>query len=188
MYYDYYGEPYLSHHGIKGQKWGVRRFQNEDGSYTDAGAKRYAESGVRTARIGSSKRVRQRQQYFLDKINNSNDNNLITRNVVNDYRHGRIMALENKAKSREALEAYRKDKTKENRAEVIRSYGERYLKNSLLGGGAQLNTSAILRGAYNRYRGNGDDFIKAGLKSIGKFTYPEIAGVAAIAGMYDVKE
>lgn len=31
---------YLVHHGIKGQKWGVRRFQNPDGSYTEAGKKR----------------------------------------------------------------------------------------------------------------------------------------------------
>lgn len=33
---------YIAHHGIKGQKWGVRRYQNEDGSYTDAGKRRYA--------------------------------------------------------------------------------------------------------------------------------------------------
>lgn len=31
----------LSHHGILGQKWGVRRFQNEDGSLTAAGKERY---------------------------------------------------------------------------------------------------------------------------------------------------
>ena len=31
----------LYHHGIKGQKWGVRRFQNPDGSLTPAGRKRY---------------------------------------------------------------------------------------------------------------------------------------------------
>jgi hypothetical protein len=30
----------IYHHGIKGQKWGVRRFQNEDGTLTTAGKKR----------------------------------------------------------------------------------------------------------------------------------------------------
>lgn len=36
----------LYHHGIKGQRWGVRRYQNEDGSVTSAGAKRYYGSKV----------------------------------------------------------------------------------------------------------------------------------------------
>ena len=31
----------LSHHGILGQKWGVRRFQNEDRTWTEAGKERY---------------------------------------------------------------------------------------------------------------------------------------------------
>lgn len=31
----------LYHHGIKGQRWGVRRYQNADGSLTDAGRKKY---------------------------------------------------------------------------------------------------------------------------------------------------
>lgn len=34
-------ERYLVHHGILGQKWGVRRYQNEDGSLTAAGKNRY---------------------------------------------------------------------------------------------------------------------------------------------------
>jgi len=38
---------YLAHHGIKGQKWGVRRYQNPDGSYTDSGKIRYAKKAAR---------------------------------------------------------------------------------------------------------------------------------------------
>lgn len=34
-------ESSLQHHGIKGQKWGRRRFQNKDGTLTPAGKKRY---------------------------------------------------------------------------------------------------------------------------------------------------
>ena len=33
-------ENYLSHHGILGMKWGIRRYQNKDGSLTDAGKKK----------------------------------------------------------------------------------------------------------------------------------------------------
>ena len=35
------GNGYLIHYGISGQKKGVRRYQNEDGSYTEEGKRRY---------------------------------------------------------------------------------------------------------------------------------------------------
>lgn len=34
----------LYHHGIKGMKWGVRRYQNKTGGLTSAGKKRYRKS------------------------------------------------------------------------------------------------------------------------------------------------
>ena len=40
----------LYHHGIKGQKWGIRRYQNPDGSLTAEGEARYGEHGTATAR------------------------------------------------------------------------------------------------------------------------------------------
>lgn len=43
----------LYHHGIKGQKWGVRRYQFADGSYTPAGKKRYQNNQNNTERIAS---------------------------------------------------------------------------------------------------------------------------------------
>lgn len=38
----------LCHHGIKGMKWGIRRFQRKDGSLTPAGKKRYSDDDSKT--------------------------------------------------------------------------------------------------------------------------------------------
>ena len=48
----------LYHHGIKGQKWGVRRFQNEDGTLTEKGKKRYAIA---------EKRLNNREKYITKR-------------------------------------------------------------------------------------------------------------------------
>lgn len=42
-------ESSLQHWGIKGQKWGVRRYQNKDGSLTSAGRKRYSDDSNRSS-------------------------------------------------------------------------------------------------------------------------------------------
>ena len=45
-----YESAYLQHHGVKGMKWGVRRFQTKSGGLTPAGRKRYNGDGpVKTA-------------------------------------------------------------------------------------------------------------------------------------------
>ena len=42
-------QTYLAHHGIKGQKWGVLRWRNRDGTLTEAGKKKYAKYGDKKA-------------------------------------------------------------------------------------------------------------------------------------------
>ena len=50
----------LEHAGIKGMKWGVRRYQNPDGSLTPEGKLRYNESGVK----GQNKYERRRRSAY----------------------------------------------------------------------------------------------------------------------------
>lgn len=54
-------QDYLMHHGILGQKWGVRRYQNSDGSLTEEGQKRYLKNVKKSnsplrAQLGTAKK------------------------------------------------------------------------------------------------------------------------------------
>lgn len=62
--YRYYSELY--HYGIQGQKWGVRRYQNEDGSLTAAGKERYGSGQKYTNPDGTlSEKGREKRQRLV---------------------------------------------------------------------------------------------------------------------------
>lgn len=76
---DYPGE-FLEHHGIKGQKWGVRNYQYADGSLTEAGRARYYKptyenamtSNDRHSAIGNNYKTKEVNR--LDKLANKDIN------------------------------------------------------------------------------------------------------------------
>ena len=58
------------HHGILGMKWGIRRFQNKDGSLTAAGRKRYLnEDGSLTEKGSKELPANLRNKYINDRAN-----------------------------------------------------------------------------------------------------------------------
>ena len=83
----------LYHHGILGQKWGVRRYQNKDGTLTDAGKKRYDRdirenlAKKKDSRIDTSnpdpkrwaKEDLERSKKAVDLVNKANDFERTTR-------------------------------------------------------------------------------------------------------------
>ena len=71
----------LYHHGVKGQKWGVRRYQNPDGSLTAAGKRRFK-------KVVSDEKKQQlhtkRAKFLLE--GNSENNKISAREIKESYK------------------------------------------------------------------------------------------------------
>ena len=79
IYYATDNTSYLEHHGVKNQKWGVRRYQNEDGTWTEEGKARrrngvpkgfgitrYTDSNGRVSQEGKEHYMRKKGRIMSD--------------------------------------------------------------------------------------------------------------------------
>ena len=71
----------LYHHGVKGQKWGVRRYQYADGSYTPAGKKRYQSIN----NSNKAKRVTSMMSMKVNELTNATKTKITGKQYVDSY-------------------------------------------------------------------------------------------------------
>lgn len=113
----------LYHHGIKGQKWGVRRYQNANGTLTSAGRKRYS---------GKPSKQMQRAQKKAAR-SNAEDEQFTTKKKTSRKERGkmseeelasRIKRLEKETKLKD-LEKKNMDDGEEYAKDILRSVGKK---------------------------------------------------------------
>lgn len=92
----YYYHNELEHHGILGMRWGVRRFQNEDGTLTPAGRRRLEKRDAKWARKNYDKIEKTAKQRvkgdldeyaseLLNKPGSRNSDGRLSASTINDY-------------------------------------------------------------------------------------------------------
>ena len=164
----YFTKDELYHHGIKGQKWGVRRFQNPDGSLTSEGMKRYG-GGARAEyknRVGIAKanykaKDRAIQDDYFKKLEGI-EKNYKRGQKLSDKDYARERKLDDKATAAwEANKQKYKAEKKAARDEYKQSdeYKERQakLKKAAKIGAAAVGTALVAYGGYKLYKNKAKD-------------------------------
>lgn len=86
----------LYHYGVKGMKWGIRRYQNEDGSLTEAGKKRaskeYDRAAKKTARDLNRTEGRRRLDAYNRAANYVNNGGINKFNAAQEKKYGKNYA------------------------------------------------------------------------------------------------
>lgn len=167
----------LYHHGIKGQRWGVRRYQNADGTLTAAGRRRYEVQEAKNEYKAAKSEYRQNAK-TLSKSG-------LSKNPINNYKsakekYGESFANMVDAKAKYAASKYDSPSKKAKAEKRVYTQalffaGQKWSTKDVsnYGAGGSLQDRLI--------RNKGQDYVKSCQKTINTTTISALAAGTAVA-------
>ena len=142
-------EDYLMHHGVKGQKWGLRQYQNEDGSLTDLGREHYgygAKADYKN-RLGIAK-ANYRSGIAKAAKRNSYENEAMTKAQKKKFNEeAKSLQKQYAAEKKAAKQEYKQSE----------EYKKERTKKAIIAGAAIVGTALAAYGAYKVINGKIQD-------------------------------
>lgn len=164
----------LAHHGIEGQRWGVRRFQNEDGSLTAAGRKRYdvdIEGQKKRVQEAKAEEKRLSRKIAYDSLEDVEKHNKAAQRVQWEKRKLSDEKVKDKlnnssgkkSKHRLALEQKYMDKGMSAEEAEIAAYKRVRTEKAIAAAAGVTIAAAAAYAAYRHYDQNVDRVLKSGI-------------------------
>lgn len=163
MYTEYLYNNSLAHHGIKGQRWGIRRFQNEDGSLTPEGRARYdvdiegAKTRVKQTKQQLKKAEKKYKYAPIEKNRKAyayalNENDFAKQDLKTEKAKNKLnKETKSKSKHRQKLEAKYIEQGMSPEEAEIAAYKRAKTEKILIATGAIAVTALAAYVAYNHY-------------------------------------
>lgn len=136
----------LQHHGIRGMRWGVRRYQNEDGSLTDLGSRR-----LNRERADNNDRNRQAnpKKWVRDDISRTKKLTSATSELTNEVQKVNNKIVSNKPKTKMDLSSMSDKELRDaiNRSMLEKQYNDIYNPQKVSRGHEYLNKTLDIAGS-----------------------------------------
>lgn len=97
---------YISHHGIKGMHWGVRRYENYDGTLTGAGKKRYSLNPIRRYFQKRRDAEKAKEEARINAMSPSEKKHYFTQKAIDNARTDYMDDFDNTPDGKKLLKQY----------------------------------------------------------------------------------